>query len=106
MDKFGDLGLVGIIGTSLSSNKTLFVKDLILSCRAMGRGIEETMLYLIAKNAKENFAEGFTINYEKTNRNNPILIFLKKAKLFTKDNILFGSEDLNNYSLPQSVRLI
>lgn len=104
-DKFGKLGIVGLIGTSLSKEKKLLVVDLILSCRAMGRGIEDTMLYLISQKAKDAFTDGFQLKYLKTKRNNPMLRFLKESSLSTKDGILFNSEKSIIFHKPSSVKI-
>ena len=87
-DKFGDLGIIGLIGLTINSDKTV-VNDLILSCRAMGRGIEETMMFLISKKCKEEKLNYFELEYKKTERNNPIYEFLKKSDLDNKNNLFF-----------------
>ena len=105
-DKFGHLGLVGIIGLSTTYDKSLIVIDLILSCRAMGRGIEETMLYLISKNVKDTSSKSFLINYKKSAKNNPVLYFLKSTKLENHENTKFYSSNINNFPKPDSVKII
>ena len=45
-DKFGDMGLVGVVSFKVLSN-CIVVKDFILSCRAFGRSIEKVMLLMI-----------------------------------------------------------
>ena len=104
-DKFGNLGLVGIIGFSKTKDTTINVVDLILSCRAMGRGIEESMLYLISKKVKDIFAKRFLINYKKSAKNNPILHFLKSSKLENEGNKFF-STNLNYFLKPTSVKIV
>ena len=96
----------GIIGLSRSSDKTITVDDLILSCRAMGRGIEETMLYLIGKNVKDSLADRFLINYKKSAKNNPVLHFLKSTKLENEEDSKFHSSNINNFPKPNSVKII
>ena len=105
-DKFGKLGLVGLIGLNKTKENYLLVIDMILSCRAMGRGIEETMMYLISKEVKENFAKGFLINYKKSNRNYPILKFLNSAKLDSINDFKYKSTSLDNYPKPSSLKII
>tara|TARA_Y100001968_G_C19446092_1_gene765431 strand:- start:3230 stop:4888 length:1659 start_codon:yes stop_codon:yes gene_type:complete len=105
-DKFGELGLVGIIGLSKNKDNKVLVSDLILSCRAMGRGIEESMLYIINKLVFKYKAKGFEIEYKKTNRNNPVLKFLKESNLISKNNITFNSKSTldYNYKLPVKIK--
>ena len=103
-DKFGKLGIVGLIGTSISKENKLLVVDLILSCRAMGRGIEDLMLYLISQSAKDAFTDGFQLKYL-TKRNNPMLTFLKESSLSTKDGILFNSEKSISFHKPSYLKI-
>src|SRR5439155_12335873 len=53
-DKFGDYGLVGIASFRLEagSQTDARIVDFILSCRVMGRKVEETMLHVLAVSAK------------------------------------------------------
>ena len=44
-DCFGDLGLVGIVGVTIEEDKGI-ISDFILSCRAMGREVEQSMFYV------------------------------------------------------------
>ena len=72
----------------------------------MGRGIEETMLYLIGKNVKDNFAKRLLINYKKSAKNNPVLHFLKSTKLENEENTKFHSTNINYFPKPNSVKII
>ena len=105
-DKFGELGLVGIIGLSLGEDNNIYINDLILSCRSMGRGIEETILYLISKKSQDLLAKKIIFKYKKTDKNQPIFYFLKKSKLRTIDNFLFTSNKFNIFTKPPSVKII
>ena len=66
-DKFGDLGLVGIIGLSFKDDKSI-ITDYVLSCRAMGRKIEDLMFYLAIKYSKTNGAKLIEAKYIKTKK--------------------------------------
>ena len=72
----------------------------------MGRGIEETMLYLIGKNVKDSFAKRFLINYKKSAKNYPVLHFLKSTKLENKEDSKFYSKNINNLPKPNAVKII
>lgn len=73
-DKFADLGLVGVVGIE-NGILDLFV----LSCRAIGRNIEEIMLSLILKKAVRSF------NFLDTGKNEPLRLFLNN-KLINGEN--------------------
>ncbi len=104
-DKFGNLGLVGIIGFSFNDKKNLFINDLILSCRAMGRGVEETMLFIINNVMEKRKSNYLELNYVKSIKNKPILNFLKSSTLDSENNIKFYSTGKINFQLPSYITL-
>lgn len=88
IDKFGDLGIIGLIGFTLNE-KTIFVEDFVLSCRAAGRCIENLMLYEIFKMAKTFEVEKIIIEALLTKKNKPMINF------FNKNNNLHNSGNLH-----------
>jgi FkbH-like protein len=77
-DKFGNYG---IIGTSLCklNSRVLYIRELALSCRAMGRRIEDALLEeLIGFANDKNFME-LRIEVTKTSRNNQIIEVLNRV---------------------------
>jgi FkbH-like protein len=75
-DKFGDYGLVGIATLSFDRVAgTAEIEDFVLSCRVMGRKIEETMLHVLAARAKAAGAVSMSAEYLATPRNQPCLRF-------------------------------
>jgi FkbH-like protein len=46
-DRFGDLGIIGLCLVDNTDQDTVFIDSFILSCRAMGRGIETAMINFI-----------------------------------------------------------
>jgi len=79
-DKFGDYGLVGIASFELQNDRAQLV-DFILSCRVMGRKIEETMLHIISERAKADGAQVLTARHIQTKKNQPCLRFFQSAGL-------------------------
>ena len=79
-DQFGDLGLVGIITVAVNDGAGQLT-DFILSCRVMGRKVEETLLHLAAEKARAMGARNLQIDYLPTKRNRPTLEVLQKANL-------------------------
>lgn len=76
-DNFGDYGLISVLIYKKSPNLIL-VKELVMSCRILGRGIENEILKKltnVSKNSKVLF------DLKKTGRNDVMVKFLKEEKL-------------------------
>ena len=84
-DRFGDYGLVGLTGISLQDGEQREAQlvDFILSCRAMGRKIEETMLHVAVACARSGKAKNLRAKYIPTEKNQPCLAFFENSG-FTK----------------------
>lgn len=76
-DVFGDYGLVGAIVFE-PANDSLRVETFLLSCRALGRGVEDRMLEDLKRWAVERGAERVVIPVVPTARNRPALEFLSR----------------------------
>lgn len=101
-DKFGDLGLTGIISMEIK-NKIAEIIDFVLSCRAFGRGVEEAMLYVLCSNAKDIGLKSIRAEYLATPKNKPCLEFWEKS-IFQHD----GSREFfwnleKNYPKPDTI---
>lgn len=79
-DKFGDSGLTGIISLEMA-DKTATVADYVLSCRVMGRQIEEAMIFLLYNFSRKLGARKLVFRYEQTAKNKPCLDFLNTIEL-------------------------
>jgi FkbH-like protein len=104
-DRFGDLGLVGIVSLELDGSRGL-VRDFLLSCRAMGRRVEETMLHLAISCAQEAGVREVIAEYRPTPRNRPCLEFLESSGLDRCDKIRFAWQTASPFRLPSSVTLV
>jgi FkbH-like protein len=104
-DKFGDLGLTGIISYSIKGKKCRII-DFILSCRIIGRKIEETMLYKAISDAKKNGVKQTIAEYIQTAKNKPCLEFWMKSG-FEKcsDSFIFEWNNENPYPPPASIEI-
>ena len=67
-DKFGDSGLTGAAVVSLVGNDAHF-ENIFLSCRILGRKIENTFVEQILLGLKEGGLENVTAAYNKTPKN-------------------------------------
>ena len=74
-DRFGDYGLVGVILYSEQENM-ISVDSLILSCRALGKGIEHEMLAKVGSIAMQMGVDFVSIKYIKSEKNAPVAKFL------------------------------
>lgn len=77
-DRFGDYGLVGALMFSVFG-QTLNVEAVVLSCRALARGIEYQMLARLAEIAKEKKLSYVDVMFIPTRRNKPALDFLNRV---------------------------
>ena len=75
-DRFGDYGLVGLILGELM-NDELRVPILLLSCRALGRGVEQRMVACLGRLAREQGAARIALHCTPTQRNDPAQQFLR-----------------------------
>ena len=77
-DRFGASGLTGIVSVELEGEKARLV-DFLLSCRVMGRRVEETMLYLAEAYARDHGAAQLVAHFAPTARNRPCLEFFERS---------------------------
>jgi len=108
-DKFGDYGLVGIASFRLEagSQTDARIVDFILSCRVMGRKVEETMLHVLAVSAKAVRAQFLYAEYLPTPRNQPCLAFLLRSELTNRDGAAAFAWNLRqDYVKPSAVTLV
>tara|TARA_Y100000590_G_scaffold225618_1_gene255038 strand:- start:8631 stop:10316 length:1686 start_codon:yes stop_codon:yes gene_type:complete len=93
-DKFGDYGIIGIMSISAKKNKATII-DFIISCRVVGRYIEESMVQFLKDYCKKNKMDKINGIYKKTEKNQLCFNFFKKLKLINdkNNNFEFSSKD-------------
>jgi FkbH-like protein len=74
-DRFGDYGLVGVMQAHVEAG-ALFLDNLLLSCRVLGRGVEHAMLRHLGGIAAEQGLSGVQMTLLTTPRNEPARAFL------------------------------
>lgn len=84
-DRFGEYGLVGAMIGRPVCDETLSAELFLLSCRAMGKGVERVMLSKLAEHALAAGATKLTIPYTRTDRNEPVRRFFEGLGGFTLD---------------------
>lgn len=104
-DRFGDYGLVGLVGISLEQDGS--ISDYLLSCRAMGRGIEETMLAWAVETARLNGIAKLIARLIPTPRNRPCLeYFQRKSHWKSVDEFVFAWETKEPFPYPRHVTVV
>jgi FkbH-like protein len=96
-DRFGDYGLVGVIMFT-ERETSLEVDTLLLSCRALGRGVEHKMLAQLGAIALERGLDYVDLRYSETPKNRPALEFAQQ--LSVKDTC--GSGEGSLFRIPAS----
>ena len=76
-DKFGDYGICVVYCGQFKENK-LHITDLAISCRALGRGVEEFVFENIKELSKTKNIDEIKFNYIQTEKNKPIYDFFYK----------------------------
>jgi len=89
-DRFGDYGLTGIIifrtgRTGRAAEDALLVDTFLLSCRALGRGVEHRMVAHLGRIALERGLKGVEIPFVVAQRNRPAQLFLESIGALTAE---------------------
>ena len=104
-DKFGDYGLTGILSFQLKDS-ILEVKDYVLSCRVLGRCVEETMIHTSYIYALKYKAKEIHFQFIKTEKNDPCFLFFKQSGLrFEEDSNIFKWDMEKKYGVRESILL-
>ena len=84
-DKFGDNGITAVYIINKDSNEEWSIDTMLLSCRIMGRGVEEGILDHIIQEARNVGVTRIKANYIPTKKNKPVENFLPNFG-FKKEN--------------------
>ena len=102
-DRFGDSGLTGILSLQAVSGGGRVV-DFVLSCRVMGRGVEETLLHHAVARAQVLGWEELLVEYLPTEKNKPCLDLMSLALQPLKGDLqLFHWPIVSEFPLPSHV---
>ena len=104
-DRFGDAGLVGILGLEWGGATATLV-DCVLSCRVLGRQVEEAMVWAAVERARDGGAQRLVAPFFPTPKNKPCLDFLLKSGLeHGKGADSFVWEAERRYPRPRALRI-
>jgi FkbH-like protein len=85
-DKFGDYGLISVIACD-RLNDDLFIREFVMSCRVLKRGVEEYLFNYLADQCKRAGLRGIRGQYLRTAKNGMV------AKLYSDFGFASVSED-------------
>lgn len=105
-DRFGDSGLTGIASIELDGAIARIV-DFVLSCRVMGKRVEETIVHHLAEEARALGARTLVADHLPTKKNAPCLEFWERSGLARVDGSAhsFAWDLAQPYPKPRAVRL-
>lgn len=93
-DRFGDYGLVGVILCRTEAD-TLTADTFLLSCRALGRGVEHRMLAHLGKVALARGLQKVDVPFRESAKNLPALSFLQSIAPDQLGVFRFAAEELS-----------
>jgi len=79
-DKFGDYGTVGLIMIKEGNRKELILENYLMSCRALGKKIEDGFLNYVVEDLMKNKLYISSVKFVKTVKNIPAEKFYNKIK--------------------------
>lgn len=102
-DKFGDYGLTGLMSLEVGPQGARLA-DFLLSCRVLGKRVEETMLFYLTDFAHKKGIEEILAGFVKTGRNQPCFDFFQKIKAsWNEKESTFALRVKPPYAKPDSV---
>jgi FkbH-like protein len=103
-DRFGDAGLTGVISLEAHEGRGCIV-DFVLSCRVMGRKVENTMVHLAVARARELGLTSVEAHYLPTAKNKPCLEFWHASGFRQEEDNRFVWSTEGEYVLPEEIHL-
>jgi FkbH-like protein len=103
-DKFGDYGLCGIASFVQEDSKGRFL-DFVLSCRVMGRGVEESMLCTVIHHAKSLGCQELYAEFIPTAKNVPCERWFQNQPNVSREGNVFQFSLLHLPDFPRHVRI-
>jgi FkbH-like protein len=105
VDRFGDAGLTGLASLEKQGD-TAHIVDFLLSCRVIGRKVEEAMVAWLVRQARELGTPEVRAEYRPTPKNPPCLEFWQRSGFECRGSHLFSLRTEAGYPPPECVELI
>ncbi len=103
-DKLGDSGLSGVVGLEVHDGCAV-ISDFVLSCRVIGRKVEETMLATAIDYCKSRGLNEVTAGYIPTPKNGPCLTFFRNSGFEETGAHLFRWSLSKPYPMPEYIQV-
>jgi FkbH-like protein len=98
-DRFGEYGLTGlVIAKEKEEEDCLFIDTLLLSCRVLGRNVENALLTGLARFCRKRNLSQLKAHYYPTAKNKPLLEFLQRGDW--KKTARSSDPDYTEFTLP------
>ena len=102
-DKFGDSGLTGLVSIEAGKEEGEIV-DFVLSCRVIGRKVEETMLHTVIGFARSSGLKTVRARHFPTAKNKPCLEFWRKSGFrHDESSDVFAWDTQDAYPVPAGI---
>jgi predicted enzyme involved in methoxymalonyl-ACP biosynthesis len=95
--------LTGILSTEIQGQQVQIV-DFILSCRVMGRNIEETLIAFAVECGRSQGLKRLWLQYAATGKNKPCLDFLLRSELTQTESTVFSWKLSEPYPIPEHIK--
>lgn len=107
-DRLGDSGLTGIASVEVEDAGTARIVDFVLSCRVMGRRVEEAMLHVLTGHCRQLGVRSVSARYLPTAKNGPCLQFWTERSGFDQreESGVFAWNTSRPYPLPGTITLV
>lgn len=104
-DKFGTAGLTGLLSVESSDDKLTLI-DFVLSCRVIGRKVEETMLNMAVQHARRERLKTVVATYLPTSKNKPCLDFFRRSGFIEdQSSNTFTWVASKDYPVPENIKV-
>jgi FkbH-like protein len=104
-DKLGAAGLTGILGLEHEGDRCV-VTDYVLSCRVMGRRVEETLLWFATERVRARGASVLEAPYAATAKNKPCLGFFTSVEELERDGDVFVWSSQKPFPKPRAIEVV
>jgi len=101
-DVFGDSGLAGIVGLEIRGD-CAELTDFLLSCRVMGRGIENSLVHTLVSLVRPLGIERLRAEYTETAKNKPCRDFFERSGMERDGDAVFVWDPRKPYPEPEHI---
>jgi FkbH-like protein len=104
-DRFGEAGLTAIGSVERIGDEAV-IADYVLSCRVMGKRVEETIVHHLTETARRLGAKKLKAVYKQTKKNQPVLDFWRSSGFKRESDNTFTWDLEKPYPQPRAIELI